>query len=129
MSDARGKTYELLHRLGRVGINATFEQADILRRAELTLTRCHERECGDGSNYYLERDDETGKTYNVHIDTGKRSRCPDRETGAIRRIAEVCEPNGLHYYVQGDPRGAALWVSADSLSDTDYTRGVCCGIN
>jgi hypothetical protein len=125
---AREKTYEIMRRLDRAGIDATFRQSEILRRAELTLQRCAERECGNGSNWYLERDEKTGLTFNVNTETGRRYRCPDLEGGALRRVASTCDELGIHYYHQTDPRGAALWVSREPLDHMNYTRGVCCGV-
>lgn len=126
MMTATEKTSIVQQRLIAAGIKATMAQAETLRRAELTLQRCGERECGDGSNYYLERDEETGLTYNVHIESGRRYRCPDREKGALRRVAALCDALGAHYYHQTDPRGCALYVSREPLTDRDYYRGVAC---
>lgn len=54
----------------------------------------------------------------------RRWAIPDREAGALRRVAAVCAALGCHYYHQTDPRGCALYVSRDKLNDADYTRGV-----
>lgn len=106
----------------------TTEECGTLRRAELTLHRWAERECGDGSNWAIERDETTGKPFNVYHGPGKPSRyaIPDREAGALRRVAAVCAAYGLHYYHQPDPRGCALYVSAKPLTDTNYSNGVAC---
>jgi hypothetical protein len=104
--------------------------AGTLRRCERTLQRWAERECGDGSNWIIERDETTGKPFNVYHGPGKPSwyAIPDREAGALRRIAEVCGRIGLHFYHQGDCRGCMLYVAAEPLTDTNYNRGVaCCG--
>ena len=110
----------------RTGLSITTEQATILRRAELTLTRCAEREAGDGSNYYLERDETTGNTYNVHVATGRRLRTPDLEAGALKRIAQLCEQIGLFYHHQTDPRGCALYVHNEPITEENYTNGAAC---
>jgi len=65
MSNARAKTYELLSRLANRGINVDFDVAHTLRRAELTLHRWAELECGDGNDcasWAIERD-ESGKPF------------------------------------------------------------------
>ena len=128
---AREKTYELLSRLANRGINVDFDVAHTLRRAELTLHRWAELECGDGNDYAswaIERDETTGKPYLCrypHNGPMRRYATPDREKGALKRVAAT----GLHFYHQTDPRGAALYVSNVPLNDQNYsTAGVCCSI-
>lgn len=112
----------ILHVL-RTGVRLSLADARILRRASLTLRRWAEREC----NGEVETDDD-GKAFQ----RGFRGRAyaelirvPNPEPGALRRIAEVCERNGLHYFHQTDPRGCALYVAAEPLNDCDYSsRGV-----
>lgn len=113
----------------RLGISTA--DANVLRRAQLTLHRWAELECGDG-NGCIERDDATGKPFYYRAnhsyldphDPRARYRIADREAGALRRVAEVCKRNGLHFYHQTDPRGCALYVSREPLTDSDYNRGV-----
>lgn len=127
---AAKKTYQLIERLERRGINASFDQANTLRRAELTLHGWAEKECGfDGYNtsYVYERDEETGKTYlGIYPYTGKSRRqpIPDRETGALKRVQKVCKELGIFYYHQTDPRGCALYVDKEPLPANDYTKGI-----
>lgn len=116
--------------LERRGVSVTFDDAQTLRRAAWTLHRWAELECGDGNDHAswaIERDEDSGVpyfvTYPYRGDTYRR-KIADRERGALRRIADVCERYGLHYFHQGDPRGAALYVHTEPLQDTDYTRGV-----
>lgn len=129
---ARNDTYALMHSLLNRGLTVTWEQANTLRRAQLTLHRWAELECGDGNDYSswsIERDDETGLPYLCrypHDGKMRRTRIPDREKGALKRIAAVCEEIGAHYYHQTDPRGCALYVAAEPLGDSAYTRGVAC---
>jgi hypothetical protein len=117
--------------LERRGIEITFADAQTLRRAQLTLHRWAELECGDGNDYAswaIERDDETGVPYMVtypHRGEPRRHRIADRETGALRRVAAVCNKYGLHFYHQGDPRGCALRIDTEPMTDSDYTHGVC----
>lgn len=63
--------------------------------------------------------------------TGKRHPCRDMETPALRRLAAImAKYPGLGYYVQGDPRGAALYIlrAGDVPEGADpsayYSRGV-----
>lgn len=136
MKTATEKTHELMIDLDRRGIVATFEQAHTLRRAELTLHRWNEQECGDGNDYQswaIERDEATDKPYMCvypHRGESRRYAIPDKEAGAKRRVGSVCAELGLTVHYQTDPRGAALYVSLDpTMDDTNYnTRGVCCGI-
>ncbi len=64
---------------------------------------------------------------------GKRSRypVPDRETGAIKRLARImARYPALQSYIQGDPRGASLYilrpgdVPAGADADSYYSRGI-----
>ena len=102
------------------------EAAKVLRRAQMTLHRWAEEECNgtiqrqDGTDiplrYYPER-------YGVR---NVGAVIPDREAGALRRVAEVCKAAGLHYYHQTDPRGCALYVSTEPLTSSNYNRGIAC---
>lgn len=126
-SNARAKTYELQARLARAGINADFDVAHTLRRAELTLHRWAELECGDGRGC-IERDEFSGiPQWRWATDTGKLCGrpIPDREKGALRRV----KATGLYFYHQTDPRGAALYVANVPLNNQNYSSiGVCCAV-
>ena len=126
------KNLHLVTCLARKGIEATIEQANILRRAELTLSRWGERECGDGGGRYVFRDDETGKTFEEWEGIGgkrvQRS-CPDLETGALKRVADVCRELGAFFYHQTDPRGVTVYVGKVKLDCQNYDRdGVACWV-
>lgn len=101
-------TLKMITRLQQAGI--TFDDALALRRISMTLHRWSELECGDEYGY-IERDESSGKPYWFNAMTGRRSAMPDREKGALRRLASIMAlyPE-LTYYVQGDPRGAALYI-------------------
>lgn len=123
---ARQATIALLSRIGQRGISLTFDQAAALRRAEKALHRWGERECGDGTGC-IERDEATGKPYWLNSNTMQRVLIADREKGALKRVAKVCKDAGLHFFHQTDPRGCALYISAEELTDSNYsTRGVPC---
>ena len=103
------RTYNVLWRLECAGISP--EDAKALRRIAMALHRWHVLECG--INYgYIERDEETGVPYWLNARTGRRAyRVADRETGALRRLAAImARYPALSAYVQGDPRGAALYI-------------------
>lgn len=111
----------------RTGVELTDEQARTFRRAELTLHRWGEQECGDGNSYAswaIERDEKTGKPYMCvypHKEGHpRRTVIADRESGALNRVAALCKKVGLHYYHQTDPRGCALYVSRDMLDSQNY---------
>ena len=136
---ARQATNALQHAVfTRTGISLGFDDANTLRRAERTLHRWAELECGDGNSYgaWAIARDENGEgppfmvrhyfRHGAGKDTVTRSRIADKEAGALRRIAEVCERTGLHYFHQTDPRGCALYVSNQPLPDNNYTHGVAC---
>jgi hypothetical protein len=131
--NATQKTYELMERLSKRGINLSFWDANVLRRAQMTLHRWNELECGDGNDYAswsIERDEETNVPYRCvypHNDTKARKyKIADREKGALKRISEICKESNLHFYYQSDPRGCSLYVSNEKITDNDYTRGVGC---
>ena len=112
----------------RLGISEY--DAEILRRASMTLQHWAEQECGGGNDYAswaIERDEQTGQPFMArypHNGTATRTRIADRETGALRRVKAVCLANSLFFYHQTDPRGCALYVSREPLTDTDYPKGV-----
>jgi hypothetical protein len=120
--------HDCIYHLTQAGISV--EHAVRLRKDAMMLHRWHELECGI-DNGCVERDEATGKTYWLNSFTGKRSPIADRETPALKRIAKiVASYEGLGYYVQGDPRGAALYilrpddVPAGSEVDSCYNRGI-----
>ena len=116
----------------KCGILLDFDDAWQLRRAELTLHRWAEGECGDGYSC-ITRDETTGKPFREVSGLSGRNRMipiPDRETGALKRVAEVCARYGLAFYHQTDPRGCALYVASpsDGMNDTNYNSvGVAVG--
>lgn len=132
MKSANLQNHRLLTLLNQAGIEASYTEAEALRRAQMTLYRWAELECGDGDNFRswsIERDEATGKPFMcVYPHDGKMHRSPiaDREAGALRRVAAICESLGCHFYHQTDPRGCALYVSLQPLTDSDYNRGVAC---
>lgn len=118
------------------------EHAEQLRRISMTLQRWHELECGTGEGQVtrsIERDGENGDgkpflriqypSRNGYVD--RRYPTPDRETGARKRLARIMSnyPT-LQAYVQGDPRGAALYilrpgdVPKGQDANSYYTRGI-----
>lgn len=127
---ARDKDAALAYRLSRAGINASEAQARTLRRAEMTLQRWAEAECGDSNacaSWSIERDEATGKPYRCfypHAGEPSKHPIPDRQRGALARVQAVCAELGAHYYHQTDPRGCALYVDAKPIDSRDYTRAV-----
>jgi len=129
--NANQATELLQARAYRRGITLTFAQASILRRAEMTLHRWHEREC----NGEVQRgDDGIARGYRMRAsyidphDPRYWYTVRDMEAGARRRIAAVCAEAGLHAYVQSDPRGAALYVSDKPIDDCSYSNALCCAV-
>lgn len=141
-----------------VNLGFTWEEAAQLRRISMTLRRWHERECGTDSGC-IERgrkelnpatgkrefvSDENGAPYwgSYSGDKPHHYRVPDRERGAHKRLAGILRdrnarmlplqsPDKLQSYIQGDPRGAALYilrpgdVPEGQSADAYYSRGVC----
>jgi hypothetical protein len=126
----------LYNRLAEMGFDG--DEADTLCRIERTLQRWGELECGDGNEYgswAIERDETTGKPFMCHYThTGQSPRryaVPDREKGALRRLAVLMEKHQLYQaYHQTDPRGCALYIvlRSDVPDGSDisslYTRGL-----
>lgn len=136
---ARQQIVNLHNRTAALGLS--FEETETLRRAQMTLRRWGELECGNGNDYaswLIERDETTNKPYLVtHPRQGKSYRRPvaDREAGALKRIAAILKNHPkLGFYHQGDPRGCALYVG--KLADipkpvkaninSHYTRWIAC---
>ncbi len=142
---------ECITRLSAAGVS--WEDAFTLRRIAMTLHRWHELECGDSNDYaswFIARGhkkngafeyDDNGAPYlerHLHSENGARySPIPDRERGALKRLAKImAKYDGLEgrpilaAYVQGDPRGASLYIlrQGDVPQETDvsscYNRGI-----
>lgn len=125
----------------------TRDECESLRRISMQLHSWHERECGTNTGC-VERDEMTGRTYWLSSVSGKRYPVRDLETGAKKRLARIVDAcnkarlthmtgdkmtpkEGLRYYVQTDPRGAALYilrpgdVPEGGQVDAYYSRGIC----
>jgi hypothetical protein len=122
-----------------LALGITWQHAEQLRRIAMTLDRWHELECGGGNNggsWSIVRGHKTGLIFEYQDEgkpfleyhshsSNKATYRPiaDRERGALKRLAAIM----LHYptltaYVQGDPRGAALYIG-EGLTDSNYSRG------
>ena len=129
--------YQMIRALEAEGV--TYQDAQALRRISMTLHRWHEMACGNGRGY-IERDEKTGVPYwyNANArylganDPRAYTRIPDREKGALKRLAAIMAryPH-LTHYIQGDPRGAALYIwtprNAAVYGDdvgANYSRGI-----
>jgi hypothetical protein len=122
------KKESCIGRLHSAGIS--FNDARELRRIAMTLSRWHELECGSDAGA-VERDETTGKTTWRDAVTGLRYPCADRETGALKRLAETMKKYPtLGFFVQSDPRGHSLFilrpgdVPAGADADAHYSNGI-----
>lgn len=120
--------YDSIQTLEKLDIS--YEDAVQLRRISMTLHRWHELECGTEYGC-IERDETTGKTYWLNSMSRRRSPVADRETGAKRRLAKLmAKYPTLGFYIQGDPRGTALYilrpgdVPEGKDADAYYSRGI-----
>jgi len=117
-----------------MGLGFTRAEVESMRRISMTLRRWAEHEC----NGDIERNDD-GIPYRSFAANGGKHfayRISDREAGALKRLqAIISERNqraadAVTSYIQGDPRGAALYilrpgdVPADKTADSYYTRGI-----
>jgi hypothetical protein len=131
------RRHELISRLERAGF--TYDEAQALRRIEMTLQRWGEQECGDSNDYAstaIERDEETGKPFRVIMphnlppSQARRYAIADREAGALKRLAKIMAAHSdFVSYHQGDCRGCNLYIVLKSdLNgsdiDANYTRGI-----
>lgn len=84
--------------------------AERLRKDAMILRRWYELECGvEGGG--IERDEATGKVVWRSAMTDRTSRYPDKETPALKRVAEVMgRYPTLTIFHQTDPRGCAMYV-------------------
>ena len=119
---------ECLPRLTAIGIS--YSDAIELRKVAMQLHSWHEQECGNDHGC-IERDETTGKPYWRSSRSDHRHVIADREKGAQKRLGKIMAryPN-LTAYVQGDPRGASLYilrpgdVPAGEQTDAYYSRGL-----
>ena len=121
-----------------LALGFTREEAESLRRISMTLNRWHERECGNEFGC-IEREEGTDKPFWRRADGERGYDMPDREKGALKRLTSIVEarneredaPFPLGYYIQTDPRGAALYilrpgdVPAGQDPGAHYSRGIC----
>ena len=110
------------------------QTANVLRRAERTLHRWHELECGTDAGHIEEAVGPDGNTYHLFRPAGRMTSAgwvqpqarPMRNVygPAIKRVELICKEHGLHHYVQTDPRGCALYVSDKPMTSENYNSGV-----
>ena len=133
-----------------VSLGFTTGESDALRRISLTLHRWAEHEC----NGVIERDEtRQNRPFWSNPNTGRHYVAPvaDRERGALRRLDAIVTARNvraggvqnakyygidwvsaspLSHYVQGDPRGAMLYIlrpgDVPDGADVDsyYSRGI-----
>ncbi len=107
---ARDTEY-MLNTLQRAGI--TRADAESLRRISMTLHRWHELECGvdNGCIEREESDPDGGRPFWRYSDGRRSAFMADREHGAKTRLASImARYPTLSAYIQGDPRGCALYI-------------------
>ena len=114
----------------------TIDEVDNLLRIEKTLKRWAERECGDGGDWVIERDETTDKPYNVYHGQGESRRyaIADRENGALKRAQAIAAAHGLTSYHQGDCRGCMLYllrpgdIPDGESAGSCYNRGIAMSV-
>ena len=130
---AQNDTALLQARLSKRGIELSFNDVNTLRRAQITLQRWYEQERGDSDDYAayaIERDPETEIPYRCvypHREKGcRRTRIADKEAGAKRRVDAIVKREGLFAFYQTDPRGCALYISAQQFDNFGNSYGIAC---
>ncbi len=131
--------YNSIEALRKAGFSRDYPTA--LRRTAMTRHRGHQMEGGTDSgciergrkegNVFIH--DEDGKPFWANHGGTKTIYLPvyDRERGALKRLAAIIRRYpGFTWYVQGDPRGAALYilrpgdVPAGEKAESFYNRGI-----
>ncbi len=126
-----------------IAAGISYQDALALRRISMTLHRWHELECGDSNSYgawAIERDDNgDGAAFLVHNhylhghgkDYTTKTKIADKERGALKRLANILvRYPGFDSYIQGDPRGCALYIlrpgdiPEGASVDSCYNRGI-----
>lgn len=131
----------------------TAAEAEALRRISVQLQRWYEYECGDDRRCLVRGQwedgeftyDDAGDPYWEYAGVSGRwryQRTRDLEKGAMHRLQAIMAAHNdrpsdsentqdLTYYLQTDPRGAALYiirpgdVPEGKDIDSYYTRGIC----
>ena len=139
------RDHESCRQLVKAGVDSI--DALALRRISMTLHRWHELECGNSDNYKsycLTRGKKEGKVFHhdedgspfmeVHYhdrNGAEYNPVPDREKSALMRLkAIMVKYPAMGYYIQGDPRGASLYIFRPGdipdgeKADSMYTRGI-----
>lgn len=99
----------LYSRLANAGFS--FDEAATLRRIEMTLSRWSEHECNGNIQRDVGSDKPRWYTITHMGDIHRGPIVPDRERGALKRLARIMESHPEYVaYHQGDPRGCALYV-------------------
>jgi hypothetical protein len=140
----RQREARFVEMMGTLGFTA--DETCALLKAERTLHRWAELECGTGDDRVsisVERDEQTGKPFRrvQYMGAGgkwqdRREPCRDMESAALRKIrAMFSGKSTLAFYVQGDPRGCALYVlrhgdvPAGGDVNAYYSRGIPVCVN
>lgn len=119
----RARIPECIPPLERAGI--AYEDAVELRRIAMTLHNWHEQECGTDRGA-IERDEKTGKPIWRNAIGTHSYTIPDREAGALKRLGKImARYPSLKPYVQGDPRGASLYILRPGDVLEGYTADAC----
>ena len=113
---------------GLMTAGISLDDAIDLRRISMTLHAWFEHEC----NGVIQRDETDDLPYWHSTLTGRKlCRAPDREKGALKRLDKImAKYPTLKAYVQGDPRGASLYilrpddVPEGKLAESYYNRGI-----
>jgi hypothetical protein len=135
------KKTRLMH-LQNTLCNLGFALGDVhtLLSIERGLQRWHELECGTGDDKVsvsVERDEKTEKPFRRVQYMGRdgkwvdrKTPCRDMEKSNLRRLSRIMEGKAVRAYVQGDPRGCALYIlrPGDVPEGKDpnayYSRGI-----
>lgn len=108
-------------------LNISPDEVQHLLTQEKFLHTWHEKECGNDYGCIQWEDvNGTERPFWMSNRTYKTSPMRDTYTPRKERLAQWCAERGLHFYIQPDPRGCALYVAREPLPEFNYTKGVAC---
>ena len=94
-----------------------------LARLSGSLRRWHEMQCGtDGGVVSV---DDAGVATWQPSNGGPTAKITNKGALLEHRVFDLCVRLGVTYYIQGDPRGCALYLSREPMDDANYSsKGV-----
>ena len=121
MKLTKRQTQRLQHITNALGLDVS--DVRHLLTQEKFLHSWHEKECGNDYGC-IQWEDVNGTERPFWLSNRNYKTSPMRDNYIPRRarLAEWCAERGLHFYIQPDPRGCALYVSRQPIPENNYTQ-------